>query len=147
MNMFVLGGGVGKDVECRYLPSGTAVANISLATNTVFYDKDHKKIEKTEWHDITCFGNMAENAAKYITKGSKVSCVGEIQHRSWDATDGTKRYKTELVARNVEFVYLKPRDGEQDLPGKGHDRRLERKGFDQRDETAPRDGQAQDDPW
>lgn len=142
MNIVILGGGVGKDVEVRYLPSGTAVANISLATNSVRYDKDHVKQEKTEWHDVVCFGKLAENAGKYITKGSQITVQGELQHRSWDGTDGKRHYKTEIVARNVEFMSLKRGNSQadDDLPGKGVDRRLQ-----QRQEAEPE--YAQDDPF
>ena len=77
---------------------------------------------------------MAENAAKYITKGSKIAVEGELQHQSWDGPDGKKHYKTEVKANSVEYIMLKERNGDgmnqeqpetPDLPGKGVDKRLQ----------------------
>lgn len=97
-------GNLGKDPEIRYTGSGAAVCNFSLATNEVWFDKDKQKQERVEWHNIVVWGRQAESCAKYLAKGRSVYVEGRIQTRSWEGTDGAKKYMTEIVAEQVKFL-------------------------------------------
>jgi len=92
----------------RSLPSGTPVVNFSIATNRVWKDQSGAKQENTDYHNIVVFGKQAELISQYLRKGSSALIEGRIQTRSWDAEDGTKRYRTEIVADRVQFG---PRSG------------------------------------
>ena len=95
-------GNLTRDPEMKALPSGMQVCSMSLATNRVFTDRDGKKQENTDYHNVVVFGKQAETSAKWLTKGSGVYIEGRIQTRSWDK-DGVKQYRTEIVADRVQF--------------------------------------------
>lgn len=99
---FILGN-LTRDPELKKLNSGTAVCSFSVATNKVYRDKDGNKKESTDYHNIVVFGKMAENTAMYMRKGSQVLIEGRIQTRSWEDKDGNKKYRTEIVADQVQF--------------------------------------------
>ncbi len=103
--IFVLGN-LTRDPEVRSLPSGGTVASFAVATNRVWNDKSGQKQQDTQFHNVVVFGRMAETCAKYLNKGKMVLVEGRIQNRSWDAADGTKKYRTEVVA---EAIQLGPR--------------------------------------
>lgn len=97
INKVILVGTCGQDPEVRYLPNGTAVTNLSLATSEQWTDKQTgQKVEKTEWHRVSLFGKVAEIAGEYLRKGSQVYIEGKLQTREWEK-DGIKRYTTEIV--------------------------------------------------
>jgi single-strand DNA-binding protein len=97
VNKVILVGQCGQDPEERYLPNGTAVTNLSLATSESWTDKKTgEKVEKTEWHRVVLFGKVANIAAQYLQKGSQVYIEGKLQTREWEK-DGVKRYTTEIV--------------------------------------------------
>ncbi len=97
VNKVILVGTCGQDPETRYLPSGNAVTNLSLATSEQWTDKQTgQKVEKTEWHRVSLFGKVAEIAGEYLKKGSQVYIEGKLQTREWEK-DGIKRYTTEIV--------------------------------------------------
>ncbi|SOQ16296.1 single-stranded DNA-binding protein [Pseudomonas syringae group genomosp. 3] len=97
INKVILVGTCGQDPDCRYLPNGTAVTNLSLATSEQWTDKQTgQKVEKTEWHRVSLFGKVAEIAGEYLRKGSQVYIEGKLQTREWEK-DGIKRYSTEIV--------------------------------------------------
>jgi single-strand DNA-binding protein len=97
VNKVILVGTCGQDPETRYLPNGTAVTNLSLATSEQWTDKQTgQKVEKTEWHRVSMFGKVAEIAGEYLRKGSQVYIEGKLQTREWEK-DGIKRYTTEIV--------------------------------------------------
>src|SRR3989338_7917674 len=97
VNKVILVGTCGQDPETRYLPSGNAVTNLSLATSEQWTDKQTgQKVEKTEWHRVSLFGKVAEIAGEYLRKGSQVYIEGKLQTREWEK-DGIKRYTTEIV--------------------------------------------------
>lgn len=108
VNKVIIVGNITRDPELKALPSGAAVATFSIATNEV-YTKDGQKHESTEYHNIVAWGKTAENIARYMKKGSQIYVEGKLQTRSWDK-DGEKRYRTEVVALNVQFG-AKPKDG------------------------------------
>ena len=104
VNKVILIGRLGKDPDMRYTPSGTAVANFSLATNSSFKDSDGNWQDKTEWHNIVTFGRTAEIAGEYLKKGKLVYIDGRLQTSSWEDQNGQKRYKTEVVASELQLI-------------------------------------------
>ncbi|MEA3398944.1 MAG: single-stranded DNA-binding protein [Patescibacteria group bacterium] len=104
LNKSFIIGNLTRDPELKSLPSGVKVCSFSVATNRVWNDKDGKRQEAADFHNIVVFGRQAENVAQYMRKGSQVMVEGRIQTRSWDdAATGTKRYRTEIVASRVQF--------------------------------------------
>jgi len=91
-----------RDPELRSLPSGTQVCSFGLATNRIYNDRDGKRQEQTEFHNIVVFGRQAENCAKYLHKGNGAYVEGRLQTQSWEQ-DGQKKYRTEIVADTVQF--------------------------------------------
>lgn len=104
VNKVILIGNLGKDPELKYLPSGRAVAEFSIATSENWKDKDGNRQEKTEWHNIVLWGRTAEVAKEYLSKGSSVYIEGRLQTRSWDDKDGKKQYKTEIVGDRMQML-------------------------------------------
>lgn len=104
VNKVILVGNLGKDPELRYTPSGAAVATFSLATSERFKDKSGEMQEKTEWHNIVAWRQLAEICGKYLHKGKQVYIEGRIQTRSYDDKDGNKRYITEIVADQMQML-------------------------------------------
>lgn len=96
-------GNLTRDPELKSLPSGIKVTTMSLATNRVWKDQSGARKEQTDYHNIVVFGRQAETAAQFLKKGSQVLVEGRMQTRSWDAQDGTKKYRTEIVADRVQF--------------------------------------------
>ncbi len=104
VNKVILVGNLGKDPELRYTPSGAAVATFSIATSERYKDRDGQQQEKTEWHNIVVWRNLAEICGKYLHKGKQVYIEGKIQTRSYDDRDGNKRYITEIVADQMQML-------------------------------------------
>lgn len=103
LNKAIIAGNLTRDPELKALPSGGKVCSFSLATNRSWKDKDGAKQESVEYHNIVVFGNSAENCSIYLKKGQKALVEGRIQTRSWDGEDGSKKYRTEIIADNVQF--------------------------------------------
>jgi len=114
--VFILGN-LTRDPEKRALPSGAAVTSFSIATTRVYKDKNGVKQEDTQYHNIVAFGPQAETIAQYMKKGSSILVEGRIQTRSWDAPDGTKKYRTEIVVDAFQFG--PKRDGSISSPQTG----------------------------
>jgi single-strand DNA-binding protein len=104
VNKVFLLGHVGKDPEVRAIPSGTKVANFSLATDESYKDKAGQKVQKTEWHNLVAWSGLAEICEKFVKKGSKLHIDGHLQTRSWDDQEGKKRYMTEIVVDNLVLL-------------------------------------------
>ncbi|MFV0348326.1 MAG: single-stranded DNA-binding protein [Halodesulfovibrio sp.] len=104
LNKVQIIGRLGRDPELRCSQSGTPVANLSVATDESYKDRDGNKVERTEWHRITCFQRQAENCANYLTKGSLVYVEGSLQTRKWQDQQGQDRYTTEIKAERVQFL-------------------------------------------
>jgi len=102
INKAMLFGNLTRDPELRALPSGMNVCNFSIATNRVFRDRDGKKQEQTDFHNVVVFGRQADTVAQYLKKGSSVFIEGRMQTRSWEK-EGQKMYRTEVVADRVQF--------------------------------------------
>jgi single-strand DNA-binding protein len=112
MNFVLLIGNLGRDPETRYTTSGSAVCNFSIATTETWKNKDGEKQERTEWHNIVCFGHQAEFVGEYIKKGRKVAVRGKLQTRKWQDKEGNDRYTTEIVAEDVKALDKKQEGGE-----------------------------------
>jgi len=98
VNKVILIGNLGQDPDVKYMPSGDAVANVSIATSESWKDKNTgEKQERTEWHKVVFFGKVAEIAQKYLHKGSKVYVEGKLKTRKWQDKEGQDRYTTEIV--------------------------------------------------
>ena len=110
VNKVTLIGTLGRDPEVRYMPNGNAVANLSLATDESYNDKQTgQKVEQTEWHRITIYGKLAEIVQQYLKKGSKAYFEGKLKTREWEK-DGIKRYTTEIIAYDMMML-----DGKQGM--------------------------------
>ena len=103
VNKVILVGHLGKDPEVRFTNTGSAVANFSMATSEQWNDRDGKKQERTEWHNIVVWGKQAESCGQYLAKGRQVYVEGSIRSRSYEK-DGVKRYVTEIVAQRIQFL-------------------------------------------
>jgi single-strand DNA-binding protein len=104
VNLVIIVGNCGKDPEVRYLPSGDAVANISIATSEKWKDKSGEQMEHTEWHRVSFFGKLAEIAGEYLKKGSPVYVQGRIRTRKWQDKEGQDKYSTEIIADKMQML-------------------------------------------
>jgi len=104
LNMVFLMGNLTRDPELRYTPNGQAVANFTIATNRVWKDAEGEQKDSAEFTDIVVWGKIAENVTNYLKKGRRVHVIGRLQTRSWEAQDGSKKYKTEVIATDVTFL-------------------------------------------
>ena len=123
INKVILVGNLGGDPEVRYMPSGSAVANITIATSESWRDKaTGEQREKTEWHRVALFGKLAEVAGEYLRKGSQVYIEGQLQTRKWQDQSGQDRYTTEVVVQGFNGVMqmLGGRQGGAQAMGGGH---------------------------
>ncbi len=102
LNKAMIFGNLTRDPEMKALPSGMQVCSLSLATNRVYSDRDGKRQESTDYHNIVVFGKQAENCAKFLAKGATAYVEGRLTTRSWDK-DGVKQYRTEIIADRVQF--------------------------------------------
>ena len=105
VNKVILVGNLGKDPETRYMPSGSAVTNLTLATSESWKDKQTgEQQDRTEWHKIAMFGRLAEIAAEYLRKGSQIYIEGKLRTRKWQDKEGKDRYTTEIVADEMQML-------------------------------------------
>jgi single-strand DNA-binding protein len=114
LNKVLLIGNLGKDPEVRYTTSGTAVASFSLATSEKFKNKGGEWEERTEWHNVTLWGRLAEIAGEYLGKGKTVYIEGRLQTRKWQDKEGKDRYTTEIVGEKMQMLSKKDTGREVD---------------------------------
>lgn len=131
VNRVILVGNLGRDPEMRYMPSGEAIANFSIATTDTWKDKQGQKQERTEWHRISMFGKLAEIAGEYLKKGAPVYIEGRLQTQKWvDKDTQEERQRTEIVADRMQMLGGKgsnddstqpssPQTSAQDVPTNG----------------------------
>ena len=113
VNKVTLIGTLGRDPEVRYMPNGTAVANINVATDESYNDKTTgQKVEQTEWHRLTVYGRLAEICQQYLKKGSKAYFEGKLRTREWEK-DGVKRYTTEIITNEMMMLDSRQTSGDQ----------------------------------
>ena len=105
VNKVIIVGNLGQDPETRYMPSGSAVTNFTVATNESWKDKQTgEQKERTEWHRVSMFNRLAEVAAEYLRKGSQVYIEGKLRTRKWQGKDGSDRYTTEIIADEMQML-------------------------------------------
>ena len=104
VNKVILIGRLGKDPETRYMTSGEAVTNATLATSENWKDKSGEKQEKTEWHNLVFYRRLAEIAGEYLKKGSQIYVEGKLQTRKWQTKEGQDRYTTEIVVNEMTML-------------------------------------------
>ena len=120
VNKVILVGNLGQDPETKYLPSGNAVTNVTLATSESWKDKNTGQMqERTEWHRVVFFNKLAEIAGEYLVKGSKVFIEGKLVTRKWQDQSGADRYTTEIHANEMQMLDSKPQQAAQSDPGQG----------------------------
>ncbi|MEW6998189.1 single-stranded DNA-binding protein [Colwelliaceae bacterium BS250] len=122
VNKVIIVGNLGKDPEVKFLPSGGAVANLTVATSDTWKDKQTgEQKEKTEWHRVVMFGKLAEISGEYLKKGSKVYLEGQLQTRKWQNQQGQDQYTTEIVIQgfNGTMQMLDSRGAGQGAPAQG----------------------------
>ena len=139
VNKVILVGNLGADPEVRYMPSGGAVANITVATSESWRDKaTGEQREKTEWHRVALFGKLAEVAGEYLRKGSQVYIEGQLQTRKWQNQQGQDQYTTEVVVQGFNGVMqmLGGRQGGQGAPMGGQPQQQPQQGWGQPQQPA-----------
>ena len=105
INKVILIGNLGRDPELRYTQGGTAVANLAVATTRSYFDKrKNERVEETEWHRVTVWGQQAEHCERYLSKGRQVYVEGRLKTTNYEDKDGIKRYSTDVVADTVQFL-------------------------------------------
>ena len=125
LNKALIVGNLTRDPELRSTPTGLQVANIGIATNRVWRDKNGAKQESTDYHNVVVFGRQAETASQYLKKGASVMVEGRLQTRSWEGQDGKKNYRTEIIADRIQFG---PRSGGSASRGEDNGGRAEAEG-------------------
>ena len=105
VNKVILIGNLGRDPEVRYMPSGSAVANVTIATSEQWKDRQTgEQQERTEWHNVVFFNRLAEIVGEYLKKGSQVYVEGSLRTRKWQDKNGNDRYTTEIVASEMQML-------------------------------------------
>jgi single-strand DNA-binding protein len=104
LNKVLLIGNLGADPEIRNTSGGQSVCNFNIATSRRWNNRDGQAQEETEWHRIVVWGRQAENCKEFLSKGRQVFVEGRLQTRQWEDQSGSKRYTTEVVAQNVQFL-------------------------------------------
>jgi len=104
VNKVILIGNLGEDPELRYTGSGTAVANMRLATNESYTNNNGEEVQQTEWHSLVAWGRLGEICNEYLDKGSQVYFEGKLQTRSWEDRDGNTQYTTEVKVQEMMFL-------------------------------------------
>jgi len=115
-NQVIIVGNLARDPELRTIPSGQSVASFAVATNRSWQDQNGETQEQADFHNVVAWGRLAELASQYLTKGRKVMVVGRLQTRSWEAEDGQKRYRTEIVANELNFLDSRGAGGGDEFP-------------------------------
>ncbi len=132
INKVIIIGNLGKDPEVRYMPSGSAICNITVATTRQWKNKDSgEKMEETEWHRVSFFDRQAEIAGEYLKKGSSVYVEGRLKTRKWTDKEGVERYTTEIVSDVMQLLGSRQGGG---APSGGDDDG----GYTERSAPAPR---------
>ena len=112
VNKVIIVGNLGKDPETRFMPSGGAVANTTVATSETWKDKNTgQPQERTEWHNIVFFNRLAEIAGEYLRKGAKIYIEGSLRTRKWQDKTGNERYTTEIIANEMHILDSRRQEG------------------------------------
>ena len=104
VNKVILVGNLGKDPEIRYLPSGEAVAGVTLATSNKYKNRNGEMVDETEWHNITFFGRLAEIAGQYLKKGSSIYVEGRLKTEKYTDKNGVEKYQTKVIVGELKML-------------------------------------------
>jgi single-strand DNA-binding protein len=116
VNKVILIGNLGKDPEVRYAPSGSAIANVAIATSRQWKNKDSgERQEETEWHRVVFYDRLAEIAGEYLKKGKSVYIEGRLKTRKWTDKDGVEKYTTEIIAQEMTMLGSRGEGGGGDV--------------------------------
>ena len=138
VNKVIIVGNCGQDPETRFMPSGGAVTNLSIATSESWKDKTSgEPQERTEWHRVVFFNRLAEIAGEYVKKGSKLYVEGSLRTRKWQGQDGQDRYTTEIVASEMQMLDSRGGQGGYDAPQGSSGQNSAPKSSDQTPQQAP----------
>lgn len=140
VNYCMVGGNLGSDPELRVTQSGTSVMTMSIGCNSSYLDRNRVRQEKVEWVRVVVFGKRAEGLAKFLRKGAKVFVEGELSTSSWEDREGIKRYKTEVIARNVLLGGSNKPRNQQDDPERRRPNRRDEEDDVPADRSAPVNG-------
>jgi single-strand DNA-binding protein len=121
VNKVILVGNLGRDPEMRYLPSGSAVASLAIATTDKYKDKSGQMVEATEWHRVSFFDRTAEVCGQYLKKGSQVYIEGSLKTRKYTDKDGVEKYATEIRGDRMQMLGSKGGGGMADMDDGGYD--------------------------
>lgn len=113
VNKVILVGNVGKDPETRYLDESTAISKFPLATSETYKNKSGERVSNTEWHNIVLWRGLAQVAEKYVKKGTQIYIEGRIKTRSYDDSEGNKKYITEIVGDQLQLLGKRPDDSSE----------------------------------
>lgn len=120
VNKVILIGNLGRDPEVRYMPSGSAVTNVTIATSEVWRDKQSGELqERTEWHNVVFFNRLAEIAGEYLKKGSQVYIEGKLQTSTYEK-EGQTHYSTDIIANEMQMLGSRGGSGGGDFGGGGN---------------------------
>ncbi len=140
VNKVIIIGNLGKDVECRFTPNGSAVAGATVATSRKWKDKQGEAKEETEWHRVVFYERLAEIAGEYLKNGKPVYIEGRLKTRKWTDKEGVERYTTEVIAEHMQMLGSRE-GGEQEAqkaPPKTHgERKKAAASFDEMDDDIP----------
>jgi single-strand DNA-binding protein len=140
INKVIIIGNVGKDPEIRYMPSGSAICNVTVATSRQWKNKESgEKMEETEWHRVSLFDRQAEIAGEYLKKGSSVYFEGRLKTRKWTDKEGVERYTTEIISDVMQLLGSRQGGGAAMGGGGGEE---EGGGYSERSAPAPRSAPA-----
>ena len=137
VNKAIIVGHLGRDPETRYMPSGDAAVNFSVATTDKWKDKSTGEVkEATEWHNVSAFGKLAETCGQYLKKGSQVYIEGSLRTRKYTDKNGVERYATDIRADSMQMLGGKP-DGQQAPRQAAPQRAAQQGGFDDMADDIP----------
>lgn len=138
VNKVIIIGNLGQDPDTRYMPSGSAVTNLRVATNESWKDKQTgEQKDRTEWHNVAMFNRLAEIAAEYLRKGSQVYIEGKLRTRKWQDKQGNDRYTTEIVADEMQMLGGRSGAGAPAMNDPGDSRPAPRASADDFDDDIP----------
>ena len=137
VNKVIIIGNLGQDPEVRFMPSGEAVANLSVATTEAWKDKSGEKQEHVEWHRVSLFGKLATVAGEYLKKGGSVYIEGKIRTKKWKDKDGADKYTTEIVGERMQMLGSRPAGAAKSEGAPAQKAAPKKGGFDEMDSDIP----------
>lgn len=136
-NKVILVGNLGADPTTKHFDNGGMIVNAPLATSESYTNRDGEKVTETEWHNLVFRGKLAEIADKYLEKGNSILVEGKIKTRSWEDSDGNKRYATEIMVFNMNMMGGQPQNGDASSQSVSKRDATPSSDFDEKDDDLP----------